>query len=173
MYDRLNGVRQAAANMATVMLWRLLEQQMLVFHTRQVLTMHEEKAARENTEERKKLFQLEKFHALLDAGCCSMKSLSAWSKVNELRLVANSVKHGSGPSSDELFTIRTDLLYPNYDTQEHNSRPFLLRKPAAGEDLYVTEKDIAAYFEAAISLWQEFSSKIEEHSQKRDSSHFS
>ena len=173
MYDRLNGVRQAAANMATVMLWHLLEQQMLVFHTRQVLTMHEEQAVRENTKERKKLFQLEKFHALLDAGGCSMKSLSAWSKVNELRLVANTVKHGSGPSSDELFKIRPDLFYPNCDTQEHNSRPCLLRKPAAGEDLYVTEQDIAAYFEAAISLWQEFSIKIEEHSQKRGRSHFS
>ncbi len=173
VYDRLNGVRQAAANMSTVMLWHLLEQQMLVFHTRQVLTVHEEQAARENTKLRKKLFQLEEFHARLDAGGCSMKSLSAWSKVNELRLVANTVKHGSGPSSDELFTIRPDLLYPNYDKQDQNSRPFLLRKPAAGEDLYVTEQDIAAYFEAAISLWQEFSIKIEEHSQKKDLSHFS
>ena len=186
MYDRLNGVRQAAANMATVMLWHLLEQQMLVFHTRQVLTVHEEQAARENPEvksdipckkgkevKKRKLLSLEEFHARLDAGGCSMKSLSAWSKVNELRLVANTVKHGSGPSSDELFKIRPDFFYPNCDTQEHNSRPFLLRKPAAGEDLYLTEQDIAAYFEAAISLWQEFSIKIEEHSQKRGRSHFS
>ena len=173
VYDRLNSVRQASANMATVMLWHLLEQQMLVFHTRQVLTMHEEQAALQNTKERKKLFQLEEFHARLDAGGCSMKSLSTWSKVHELRLVANTVKHGSGPSSDELFKIRPDLFYPNCDTQEHNSRPCLLRKPAAGEDLYVTEQDIAAYFEAAISLWQEFSIQIEEHSQKRDRSHFS
>ena len=186
VYDRLNGVRQAAANMATVMLWHLLEQQMLVFHTRQVLTVHEEQAARENPEvksdipckkgkevKKRKLLSLEEFHARLDAGGCSMKSLSAWSKVNELRLVAKTVKHGSGPSSDELFKIRSDLFYPNCDTQEHNSRPCLLRKPAAGEDLYVTEQDIAAYFEAAISLWQEFSIKIEEHSQKRGRSHFS
>ena len=186
VYDRLNGVRQAAANMATVMLWHLLEQQMLVFHTRQVLTVHEEQAARENPEvksdipckkgkevKKRKLLSLEEFHARLDAGGCSMKSLSAWSKVNELRLVANTVKHGSGPSSDELFKIRPDFFYPNCDTQEHNSRPCLLRKPAAGEDLYVTEQDIAAYFEAAISLWQEFSIKIEEHSQKRGRSHFS
>ena len=168
VYDRLNGVRQAAANMATVMLWHLLEQQMLVFHTRQVLTVYEEQAARENTKLRMKLFQLEEFHARLDAGGCSMKSLSAWSKVNELRLVANSVKHGSGPSSNELFKIRPDLFYPNCETQEHNSRSCLLRKPAAGEDLYVTEQHIAAYFEAAISLWQGFSIQIEEHSQKRD-----
>ena len=122
---------------------------------------------------KRKLLSLEEFHARLDAGGCSMKSLSAWSKVNELRLVAKTVKHGSGPSSDELFKIRSDLFYPNCDTQEHNSRPCLLRKPAAGEDLYVTEQDIAAYFEAAISLWQEFSIKIEEHSQKRGRSYFS
>ena len=151
-----------------------------------MLTVHEEQAARENPEvksdipckkgkevKKRKLLSLEEFHARLDAGGCSMKSLSAWSKVNELRLVAKTVKHGSGPSSDELFKIRSDLFYPNCDTQEHNSRPCLLRKPAAGEDLYVTEQDIAAYFEAAISLWQEFSIKIEEHSQKRGRSHFS
>jgi hypothetical protein len=172
VYDRLNGVRQAAANMATVMLWHLLEQQMLVFHTRQVLTVHEEQAARENTKLRKKLFQLEEFHSRLDAGGCSMKSLSVWPMVDELRLVANTVKHGSGPSSDELFKIRPDLFYPNCDTQEHNLPLLSLRKPAAGEDLYVTEQDIAAYFEAVISLWQEFSIKIEEHSQKRGRSHF-
>jgi hypothetical protein len=172
VYDRLNGVRQAAANMATVMLWHLLEQQMLVFHTRQVLTVHEEQAARENTKLRKKLFQLEEFHSRLDAGGCSMKSLSVWPMVDELRLVANTVKHGSGPSSDELFKIRPDLFYPNFYKQEHHSLPLLLRKPAAGQDLYVTEQDIAAYFEAAISLWEEFSIQIEEHSQKRDRSHF-
>jgi len=186
VYDRLSGVRQAAANIATVMLWHLLEQQMLVFHTRQVLTVHEEQAARQNPEvkidipckkgkevKERKLLSLEKFHSRLDAGGCSMKSLSAWPTVDELRLVANTVKHGLGPSSDELFKIRPDLFYPNCDTQEYNSRPCSLRKPAAGEDLYVTEQDIVKYFEATISLWQEFSIKIEEHSQKRDRRHFS
>ena len=74
----------------------------------------------------------------------------------------------SGSSAKKLYKIRPDLFYPNCDIQEHNSRPCLLRKPAAGEDLYVKEQDIAAYFEAAISLWQEFSIQIEEHSQKRD-----
>ncbi len=186
VYDRLSGVRQASANMATVMLWHLLEQQMLLFHTRQVLTVHEEQAARENPEEKieipckkskevkeRNLLSLAEFHARLDAGGCSMTSLPAWQKVKELHLIANTVKHGSGSSAKKLYKIRPDLFYPNCDTQEHNSRPCLLRKPAAGEDLYVTEQDIAAYFEAAISLWQEFSIKIEEHSQKRGRSHFS
>jgi hypothetical protein len=186
VYDRLNSVRQASANMATVMLWHLLEQQMLVFHKRQVLTMREEKAALQNPEVKieipckkgkevteRKLLSLEEFHARLGAGGCSMTSLPAWKKVKELHLIANTVKHGSGSSAKKLYKIRPDLFYPNCNIQEHNSRPCLLRKPAAGEDLYVTEQDIAAYFEAAISLWQEFSIQIEEHSQKRDRSQFS
>ena len=186
VYDRLNGVWQAAANMATVMLWHLLEQQMLVFHKRQVLTMREEKAALQNPEVKieipckkgkevteRKLLSLVEFHARLDAGGCSMTSLPSWQKVKELHLIANTVKHGSGLSAKKLYKIRPDLFYPNFYKQEHNSQPLSLRKPAAGEDLYVTEQDIAAYFEAAISLWQEFSIKIEEHSQKRGRSHFS
>ena len=166
-YEGFTRMRQAAANLSAAMLWHLLEQQILVFHMRQVLKIHEEHEARVDAKTRTKLFRLDEFHQWLDAGGCSMKSLPSWRKVNELRLVANAVKHGPGKSLDELYAIRPDLLtMPEsgaIDLPLEPSRPWVER-PAGGEDIYVRDADLAAYFDAATSLWQEFSDAIEEHS---------
>ena len=176
MFDRLNSVRQAASNMATVMLWHLIEQQLLHFHIRQVLLPHEELLVRENPDIKIKipgkkvrvikLLSLEELHSRLDSCGCSMNDMSSWPKVNEIKLVANTTKHGLGKSSNKLFKIRPDLFYPSYTTQDNSydkTQPMLRKKPAAGGDLYVKEKDLLEYFEAAKTFWQQFSMLIEDH----------
>lgn len=166
-YEGFARMRQAAVNLSASMLWHLLEQQMLVFHTRQVLKIHEEHDVREDRKTRTELFSLDAFHRRLDSGGCTMKALPSWPKVNELRLVANAVKHGPGRSLDELHEIRPDLLTMP-DSEAIDSPPrqghAWVERPAVGEDIYVRDADLAAYFDSATSLWQEFSIAIEEHS---------
>ena len=62
-YQRLTGVRQATFNMGTVMLWHLLEQQMLTFHRRQVLSIQEEQTILEDTQKHKNLHTIKVFKA--------------------------------------------------------------------------------------------------------------
>jgi hypothetical protein len=169
-YLGITRMRQAAANLSAAMLWHLLEQQMLFFHMRQVLKVHEEQEVREKPKTRGHLFRLDEFHQRLDAGGCSMKVLPSWPNVDELRLVANAVKHGPGKSLDDLFEIRPDLL--TLPKSEKLNLPLgqslaWVEKPAGGEDIYVGDADLAAYFDAVTSLWQEFSNAIEEHSARK------
>lgn len=67
-YKRLRGLRQATMNMGTVMLWHLLEQQMLGFHRRQVLSAYEEGAALNDPKVYKKLCSLNEFESRLKLG---------------------------------------------------------------------------------------------------------
>jgi len=168
-YEGVIGMRQSTVNLGTAMLWHLLEQQMLFFHMRQVLKIPEEREVRETPKTRKKLFSLEEFHKRLNSGGCSMESLPSWSKVDELRLVANVVKHGSGKSLDDLCEIRADMLRrPGEEPLEPRwSNRSWVDRPANGEDLYVTDQDLTTYFDAAVHLWLEFSEAIEAHSARR------
>jgi len=169
VYLRLTSVRQAAVNMSTVMLWHLLEQQMLLFHKRQVLKIQEEAGVLHESKLRDKLFRLDEFHHRLDEGGCPMKSCLSWPKVEELQLLANAVKHGPGKSLDKLYAIRPDLLdMPETDElSSFKPEPSRVERPAFGEDLYVRDADVVTYFDAAINLWQEFSVQIENHSAKK------
>lgn len=99
-----------------------------------------------------------------------MRALPSWPKVEELRLVANVVKHGPGKSLDDLFEVRPDLLtLSKSETLILPSGQSLawVEKPAGGEDIYIGDADLAAYFDSALSLWQEFSQAIEEHSARK------
>lgn len=90
-----------------------------------------------------------------------LASLPAWARIDELRLVANSVKHAEGKSAQQLRASRPDLFQnPSFahiraemggrwlDRQEP------LAMPLAGEDLFVTENDLQAYASAARSLFE-------------------
>jgi hypothetical protein len=90
-----------------------------------------------------------------------LSSLEPWAKVRELRLVANSVKHGEGSSAKQLRELRPDLFQNPafarirvemgaswFDRQEP------LAMPLAGEDLFVTEDDLRNYSAAAVALFE-------------------
>jgi hypothetical protein len=152
------------------MLCHLIEQQMLIFHMRQVLKMGEEDLVRKDPQIRRKLFTTDSFYKRLEEAGCSIRDVSVWPKIEELRLVANSVKHGPGPSLDNLYLIRPDLLVPiGMDDSQfvHGRHPSFVENPAAGEDIYVRDEDLASYFQVAKAMWQEFSIAVEDHSQKQ------
>ena len=93
------------------------------------------------------------------------KEFQSWSKLEELKYVCNAVKHAAGKSAIELRKIRPDLfeshsllfkmcdVRPNWDS---STMPFPVRRPLAGEDIYLTEKDIEEYALAIQDFWNEF-----------------
>jgi hypothetical protein len=102
-----------------------------------------------------------------------LRTLPAWPKINQLRLLANVVKHGEGGSAIELRKLRPDLFenprqsellpdFPQTYTQQS------LRLPMAGEDLYVTEEVFTEYSEAA----NRFISEIAEYFTAHCDNHF-
>ncbi len=162
-YQRLSGVRQAAFNMGTVMLWHLLEQQMLSFHRRQVLSIQEEQDTLEDPKKHNALHTFKEFKKRLEEGGYGLSLLSAWNKVDELRLVANTVKHGAGDSASKLLAVRPDLFTaPGLGdfSARFAPRAVDVERPAAGEDLYVSENDLRAYFTAAVDFWTDFAEMI-------------
>jgi hypothetical protein len=82
----------------------------------------------------------------------NIRTLPSWPLVNELRLVANAVKHGEGHSADELHGLRPDLfqmpLLRNRDVGHFRMR---VRKPLFGEDIFVTTDDFQKYHAASVS----------------------
>jgi hypothetical protein len=101
-FSALSSVRQTFLNLSVAALFHMFEQQLLCFHRRQVLHPSEENdIARIRTSELKK--------RLLSAGI-DIESLQSWKDIHELELVANSVKHAEGRSSEELQGLRPDLF---------------------------------------------------------------
>lgn len=163
-YERLRNMRQAIQNMGTVMLWHLLEQQMLSFHLRQVVSIGEEQEIRCNPATHKNLHNLKKFKERLKQKGCDVTHLPSWQKVDELRLIANTVKHASGDSARSLYKTRPDLfMWPGAENISQRLTPYLpdVERPAGGEDLYVTEADLRLYFTTSAEFWTELCEMIE------------
>lgn len=89
-----------------------------------------------------------------------VRSFKCWDVIDELRLVANSVKHGEGRSAQDLRVRRPDLfVVPAYRNglSAPQLRPNRVRKPLFGEDLYLTVVDFDRYCEGVLSFWAELS----------------
>lgn len=157
-YVALTGARQGALNMASAMLWHLLEQQMLVFLRQELLTHAEAAIIQCDRKERNRLCKLSEFLSRLTQMGVEVKALPSWKMLDELRLVANTVKHAAGDSADQLFKRRPDLFTaPGLNRMGFGKRDDAnqVAQPAAGEDLYLSEADINTYFDAAESFWDE------------------
>jgi hypothetical protein len=89
--------------------------------------------------------------------------------IDELRYVANAVKHGEGPATGKLKSLRpelfTDPAYANIEGFD-GMRIFEIRKfaaPLAGEDLFVSEDLLMRYAEASVSFFLEIAAHFEKH----------
>lgn len=146
-YEAMAGLRQATINLLSAGLFHLLEQQLakLTFD-RTFRDMHlNPKDA--NLGPNGKLVLWYKDHFDLD-----LNLLPQWVKIDQLRLLANAVKHADGGSAQELRSRREELFRsPTLDklrlpTPDYNQWP--IRSPLAGEDLFVTEQIFAEYANA-------------------------
>jgi len=128
-YDTMAGMRQAALNLFAVGLFHLLEQQLAYLCRDGAFTVPPPGDS--------KLCEVVAWfrgHFNLD-----LRTLAAWSSIDELRLVANATKHAEGRSARQLREHRPELFispfivekYP--DAIERASWPIHL--PLAGDDL--------------------------------------
>ena len=86
-------------------------------------------------------------------------ALDVHPKIEELRLLANAVKHADGSAAAQLRKVRPDyFLDPAIrDTplaERLTRRPMPLINPLGGTDLFVDRADLAAYRDAIRAFWE-------------------
>lgn len=94
-------------------------------------------------------------------------AFTSWSTIDELRIVANTIKHAEGGSATILRSRRPDLFVHPAEREGSISpaTPFKsrIRKPLFGEDLYLTTDDFSRYSEGVISFWFELADAMAKH----------
>jgi hypothetical protein len=88
-----------------------------------------------------------------------LSTLRSWDAVNELRLVANAVKHSEGPAMRQLRARRPELfINPVFaDVYQDMGPPPLepVFAPLTGAGLFVTEDALRTYSQAAEAFFSE------------------
>jgi hypothetical protein len=96
----------------------------------------------------------------------NVENFISWPKVNELRLVANTVKHADGASCNNLKSLRPDLF--DSPRLEGDASTFDLVKmrevfqPLIGEDLYVNRDEFANYVSTVKQFWEELANAFDD-----------
>lgn len=96
-----------------------------------------------------------------------LSALPAWPDIDQLRLLANTVKHGEGSSATQLRVVRPDLF------EDPNLRavlpdiPWLYTSkialhPISGEDVFVTQEVFESFGQAAIQLLEQIAAHFHE-----------
>lgn len=155
-YMLIDGIRQGIVNLFAAALYHAFEQQVILFLRKEVLDLRDENNP--------KLFQMSEFQKRLKALNVDITTFSSWAKVDELRLVANTVKHAEGDSAQKLHHLRPDL-FENPTISELGlsfgkgvPRVFL---PLVGEDLYVSLTDVQRYRDSLMNFWSELGDVME------------
>ena len=152
VYETMFGVRQGVLNLLAVGLHHLFEQQQLLFLRRGLSSRAEDVR-----------LDVKKFEERLAECGVKCQSFSCAGKLHELRMAANAIKHAKGKSGDELAKRRPDLFRrsPAGDAAESSPAAVLaqysLYTPLAGDGLYVSERDLSEWCDAAIAFWEELS----------------
>ncbi len=105
----------------------------------------------------------------------NFEDLSSWPRVDELRRVANTVKHAEIEDTKELRKSRPELFNnPDYAELEADlaarGAPYegasRVGAPLAGEDLFVSEQLLQIYVEGVKSFFEEIASHFDSHAQE-------
>jgi len=149
-YDMMFAMRQSSLNMFAAGLYHLLEQQLADLGenaTFQAMGVPVPETKLSKTAEwYRKYLRLD------------LTTLAEWPKINdELRHIANAVKHGEGPAAERLRVLRPDLFTDPRLAQlgllgHLPSVPRCLSTPLAGEGLFVTPEILEEYTRLAVSL---------------------
>jgi hypothetical protein len=152
-YMTLSGIKQTLLNIAATALYHLFEQQIIFFLRREVLH-----PSLENDIE---LMKLSVFRDQLLKEGIDIYSFQSWVKIDELRIVSNSIKHAEGTSANQLRKIRPDMFkHPALRNQSEmellDSAICPIYMPMAGDDIFVLQDDLSEYKNALVSFWNEF-----------------
>lgn len=140
-YQTMCGVRQSLINLYAVGLRHLFEQQLYDFVKHARLSEREEADFREACKAVESLgFRL--------------SDLPSWDKLQELRLLCNSIKHAEGPSSAQLKAVRPEFFVdPVVAGLPFVGNPGPTIQPLAGEDVYLEEDELDLYCSAIRDFW--------------------
>ncbi|WP_133406526.1 hypothetical protein [Parashewanella tropica] len=157
-FMNMSSMRQALINMFAMTLYHVFEQHLMEFHRKEIL--HIKKA------NDKKYFKQKLLKKSLKEAGVDIESFNSWAAIEELRLLANSIKHAEGDSSDDLQNINKRLFYPDSTTASmlssfSNSKSQVFN-PLSGEDIYVQESDIEKYSLALKAFWGELTQEMRE-----------
>lgn len=152
-YGLMIGIRQGIINLIAAVLYHAFEQQGMFFHRKNVLNYNEENDP--------KLFTIPKFKRRLQHLGIKIDDLASWQKIEELRLVANTVKHAEGGSSHKLRDIRSDLFKdPNMSDISMYSAPPIFQ-PLFGDGLYLSLMEIEDYRDHLVRFWQVLANEMQ------------
>jgi len=157
-YMDLEDLQQGFINFSAAYCYHLFEQQLFYFHKKELLTPQEENDQR--------LYKHEEVRRRLEEHGIAIQGFKSWLKVDELRLVANVVKHAEGLSSEELKQLRPEMfMKPHWRENEmfavFLSNPLPVSQPLFGQDFYVTIEDLRAYAASLIDFWSELAAILE------------
>ena len=150
-YILMNGIRQGMLNLSATMLFHAFEHQVISFHRNNVLSESEE-----NDPEQ---FKLSVFQCRLKECGIDIGKFPSWPKIyDELRLVANAVKHAEGSSSHKLRKIRPDIFQnPHFSgfSEFLSGLGSQVFQPLVRDGLYVSVQDIKDYRDHLVRFWSE------------------
>ena len=151
-YMMLSGIKQALINITATAFYHLFEQQIIFFLRREVL--HPSK--RNDT----KLMRVSVFREQLLKNGIDIFLFQSWNKIEELRVVSNSIKHAEGTSASKLRQIRPDMfnhptLRNHPEMQNMRGENYPIYMPMAGDDVFVLQNDLSVYKNALVDFWNE------------------
>ncbi len=86
-----------------------------------------------------------------------LERLNSWSKIEELRLLANVIKHGDGWSATKLKQLRSDY----FDAESKSTDLLDLYKTTLGERvLNIDDSEHGIYCGAIIQFWDELPDEL-------------
>lgn len=159
-YITMTNLQQGIVNLFAVALYELFIQHLMILYRKEILEIHEE-----NDE---KLFKMREVKRRFRECGIEIEKLRSWEKIEELRLVCNTVKHAEGKSADNLRDIRQDLFNPPSSTLFKSPGLSVppkgaLFKPLFGEGFFVRSDDIVSYADALKEFWEELAVALEKH----------
>jgi hypothetical protein len=158
-YETLTAVRQSMLNLLAAGLFHLIEQELA-----NLCHIEAETVAPPTDTKICVTADWYQQHFGLDLG-----SLDSWQMIDDLPLVANTVKHAEGKSATDLRQRRPEFfrhpidrkLLPNETQSVSFVRP--VRSPLSGEDLYITEEAFQEFAQAAERFLRDVVNYFEAH----------
>ena len=157
-WEMMTSLRQTMLNLTAAGLFHLIEQQLATLSRDGLF----EESVRDT-----KLGVVQMWYR--DQFGIDVAAMPSWGTINEMRLVANTVKHGEGGSAESLRALRpelfTDPTYAEFLRQEglgldeRVSRE-KLTVPLSGEDFFVTEEILRGYTERAEAFFDEIAAEL-------------
>lgn len=152
-YMGLKDMEQGLLNCCALFLYHLYEQQVMLFLRQELLGWREK--------DNRKLYTHDEVRKRLRLVNVDITKFACWPTLEELRHLANSIKHGEGKSSEELLKIAPHLFEIG---GRASGSPISghVYTPLLGEDIFVSPAHIREYVSELKRYWMELGEALAE-----------